>query len=253
MLMAITREISPAIQQCELTHLARAPIDLDLARAQHAEYEWALVEAGCTVRRLHAGDGMPDSVFVEDIAVVFDELAVVTRPGAVSRRAEVPAVADALARYRDVKYIDAPGTLDGGDVLVAGTQVFVGLSTRTTRDAAAQLRRMLSPHGYTVCEVAVSDCLHLKSAVTALDETLLLANPEWIPRDAFDGFDVVTVDAAEPWAANALRLRDRVIFPTAFPRTADRVRARGIRVHVLDATELAKAEGAVTCCSLIVR
>ena len=136
MLMALTREISPALESCQLTHLPRVPINVDRARAQHAAYEWALVEAGCTIRRLDAGPDMPDSVFIEDIAVVLDEGAVVCRPGAESRRVETAGVVDALVRHgRPMQQIQAPGTLDGGDVLVIGRQVFVGSSARTNRPA----------------------------------------------------------------------------------------------------------------------
>lgn len=251
--IALTREVSPGLGDCELTHLARVPIDVDLARAQHRSYEQALRDAGCSVEHLDASPDMPDSVFVEDIAVVFDELAIVTRPGAASRRAETAAVASALARYRSVQMIQAPGTVDGGDVLVAGRRVFVGRSTRTNDAAVEQIRQMLTPFGYTVCGVEVTGCLHLKSAVTALGGDLLLANPDWIDRAAFAGFELVEVDPLEPMAANALRVDDRVIYPTAFPRTAERIARRGLRLELIDASELAKAEGAVTCCSLIIR
>lgn len=250
---ALTREVSARLGDCELTHLSRVSIDVDLAAAQHRGYEDALRMAGCGVERLPAGSDMPDSVFIEDIAVVFDELAIVTRPGAASRRAEVPAVAGALARHRTVRAIQAPGTMDGGDVLVAGRRVFVGRSTRTNDAAIAQMRQLLEPFGYTVCEVAVTGCLHLKSAVTALGDDLLLANPAWIGREPFAGFGFVDVDPQEPMAANALRVGDRVIYPTAFPRTAERVARRGLRLESIDASELAKAEGAVTCCSVIIR
>lgn len=249
----MTREVSPGLGDCELTHLARVPIDVDLARAQHRSYEQALRDAGCSVEHLDASPDMPDSVFIEDIAVVFDELAIVTRPGAASRRAETAAVASALARYRSVQMIQAPGTVDGGDVLVAGRRVFVGRSTRTNDAAVEQMRQMLTPFGYTVCGVEVTGCLHLKSAVTALGGDLLLANPDWIDRAAFAGFELVEVDPLEPMAANALRVDDRVIYPTAFPRTAERIARRGLRLESIDASELAKAEGAVTCCSLIIR
>jgi len=251
--IALTREVSPGLGDCELTHLARVPIDVDLARAQHRSYEQALRDAGCSVEHLDASPDMPDSVFVEDIAVVFDELAIVTRPGAASRRAETAAVASALARYRSVQMIQAPGTVDGGDVLVAGRRVFVGRSTRTNDAAVEQIRQMLTPFGYTVCGVQVTGCLHLKSAVTALGGDLLLANPDWIDRAAFAGFELVEVDPLEPMAANALRVDDRVIYPRAFPRTAERIARRGLRLELIDASELAKAEGAVTCCSLIIR
>jgi len=252
MFVAITRAVSPALASCELTYLDRSPIDVDRARAQHRAYEQALVAAGGRVQQLETSAEMPDSVFVEDIAVVFPELAVVTRPGAESRHGEVAAVAAALAPFRRLYDIQAPGTMDGGDVLVAGRRVVVGVSTRTNEAAVAQLRRILGPFGYAVCATKVTGCLHLKSAVTALDDATLLVNRDWIEPAAFIGFTLVDVDPAEPSAANALRLPDRIVFPSAFPRTARRIAARGLRVVTVDADELAKAEGAVTCCSLIV-
>jgi dimethylargininase len=250
--VAITREVSPALGACELTHLPRVPIDVDRARAQHHAYEDALRAAGYLVVRLPAAPELPDSVFVEDAAVVFDEVAVITRPGAESRRPETAAVAEALARYRTLRSIEAPGTLDGGDVLVIGRRVFVGLSSRTNDAAAAQLRAIVEPFGYTVGEATVRECLHLKSAATALSDRAVLLNPDWVDTGHFRGFDVVEVDPGEPAAANAVRLSDGLIFPAAFPRTAERLRARGFRVDLVEAGELAKAEGAVTCCSLIV-
>lgn len=250
--IAITRAISPALAACELTHLQRVPIDVERARAQHRAYEEALIEAGYLVERLDTSPQMPDSVFVEDIAVVFDELAIVTRPGAESRRQETPAVAEALAAYRPLQTIQPPGTVDGGDVLVAGRTVVVGRSSRTNEAAVVQIRQMLRPLGYAVSDTVVRGCLHLKSAVTALGNDLLLANPDWIDTAAFDRFTIVEVDPAEPAAANALRLHDRVIFSSSYPRTAERIARAGCRLHLVDASELAKAEGAVTCCSLIV-
>ena len=250
--IALTREVSSGLAACELTHLARAPIDVALARAQHAAYEQALRDAGCVVERLAATAGMPDSVFIEDIAVVFDELAIVTRPGAESRRVEIPAVAAALEQHRRVEAIQAPATIDGGDVLVIGRRVFVGRSSRTNADAIAQMRRILAPFGYRVCDLTVRGCLHLKSAVTALAGDLLLANPAWIDKEAFSGLGFIDVDPREAMAANALQLGDRIIYSTACPRTAERLTSRGLRLQLVDASELAKAEGAVTCCSVIV-
>jgi dimethylargininase len=250
--VAITREVSAGIGACELTHLARVPIDVGRARAQHREYERALTAAGCRVQHLDADASMPDSVFVEDMAIVFDEVGILTRPGAESRRREMPAIVAALEAYRPLREIQPPGTVDGGDVLVAGRHVFVGRSTRTNAAAAAQMRSILEPLGYTLVETEVRECLHLKSAVTALDDHRLLVNAAWIDRAAFEGFTLAEVAPEEPSAANVLRLADRVIAARAFPRTAERVAALGLRVELVDADELAKAEGAVTCCSLIV-
>jgi dimethylargininase len=250
--LAITRAVSPALADCELTCQPRVPIDVELARAQHQAYEQALAAAGYRVQQLDADDAMPDSVFVEDLAVVFDELAILTRPGADSRRPEMPAVAAALAAYRPLYAIESPATVDGGDVLVAGRHVFVGRSTRTNIAAMAQMRQLLVPHGYKVVETTVRGCLHLKSAVTAIDDERLLVNPAWIDAADFDEFTLIEVPAGEPSAANALRLADRILVAAAFPRTADRLAALGLDVVRVEASELAKAEGAVTCCSLIV-
>jgi dimethylargininase len=250
--VAITRAVSAALADCELTHQPRVPIDVDLARAQHARYEQALAAAGYLVERLAADEAMPDSVFVEDMAVVFDELAILTRPGAESRRREMPAIAAALAPHRPLQEIQPPGTVDGGDVLVAGRHVYVGRSTRTNDAAVAQIRHILGPLGYIVVQADVHGCLHLKSAVTALDEDRLLVNPAWVDAAAFAGLRLVEVAPDEPSAANALRLADRVLAARAFPRTAERIAALGLQVELVDASELAKAEGAVTCCSLIV-
>ena len=252
--MVITREVSSAFQACELTHLDRVPIDLDRARAQHAAYEWTLVEAGCTVRRLDSGPDMPDAVFVEDIAVVLDEGAVICRPGAESRRTEVPAIVGALARHgRPWQHITAPGTLDGGDVLVIGRRLFVGSSTRTNRAGVDQLADILAPIGYEVRGVPVRGCLHLKSAVTAIAPDTLLVNRDWVAADAFAGLSLLDIDPQEPYGANALAIADIVVYPTAFPRTRERLERRGLRVRPVDVDELQKAEGAITCCSLIFR
>ena len=250
--MAFTREISPALESCELTHMPRVAIDLDRARAQHAAYEWALVEEGCTIRRLDAAADMPDSVFIEDIAVVLEEGAVICRPGAESRRVETAGVVEALVRHgRPLQAIQPPGTLDGGDVLVIGREVFVGSSTRTNRSAIDQLSGMLGAVGYTVRAVPVRGCLHLKSAATVVAPDTLLVNRQNVPAEAFRGLSLIDVDPQEPHAANALNIGDVVIYPASFPRTRERLERRGLRVRPVAVDELQKAEGAVTCCSLV--
>jgi dimethylargininase len=251
MRIALTREISPAIGRCELSHLSRQVIDINLARTQHEAYERRMSESGCSIVRLPAADDLPDSVFIEDVAVVFDELAVIARPGAPSRRGETACVAESLQAYRPLRHIEAPGTLDGGDVLTIGRRVFVGESQRTNKAAIAQLARILDSFGYQVCGLTVRGCLHLKSAVTALSEDFLLINPAWVRADQFESFRLLEVDEAEPYAANALRVGDRVIYPTGYPSTRARLQAAGVHILDVDVTELIKAEGAVTCCSLI--
>ncbi len=253
MTVAITRKVSPAITRCELTHLQREPIDVALAARQHNAYERCLAELGCRVVSLPAEPELPDSVFVEDTAIVVDELAVVTRPGAESRRGETPAVARVLAEHRPVAAIEAPGTLDGGDVLRLGRRLFVGLSGRSNRAGIEQLHTLLSSHGYTVEALPFTGCLHLKSAVTQVAADAVLLNPAWVDPPAFGGFRRIEVDPAEAYAANALLVGDAVIYPVSFPRTAGRLERAGVRLVTVNVSELAKAEGAVTCCSLILR
>jgi dimethylargininase len=251
MLIAITRKVSPNIHLCELTHLERQPINYANAVKQHDEYESALAKFGCKVFSLGAEPDLPDSVFVEDAAVVFDELAIITLPGADSRKPETASVAEALKPYRKRFIIQDPGTMDGGDVLRVGKQVFVGITPRTNLEGIEQMRKILAPHGYSVNGVSVHGCLHLKSAVTQVAENTLLINPAWVDQISFPGMDFLEVDPSEPFGANALLIEGKVIYPSAYPKTCQRLAERGITLQKVNASELAKAEGGVTCCSLI--
>lgn len=250
--IAYVRTVSPTLAECELTHLEREPLDVSGAALEHQAYVDLLAGLGAEVRHLPPEPSLPDAVFVEDTAVVLDEIAVIARPGAASRRAETPTTAAALARHRPLAEIVAPATLDGGDVLVAGRSVYVGLSTRTDAAGVGQLANLLRPHGYRVVPVSFRGCLHLKSAVTCVGEGLLLVNPDWVEPDAFAGFRAIAVDAAEPHAANALALGGRVVHGQQYPRTRARLEAAGLRVEPVEMNELAKAEAGVTCCSLLV-
>lgn len=253
MLIALTRPVPHSIVDCELTHLEREPIDWKRAAAQHTAYEDALRQHGCNVRRLAGDDAAPDSVFIEDTAVVVDELAVITRPGAQSRRREVDVVAAALREHRSVSCIDAPGTLDGGDVMVVGKRVFVGASSRTNAAGAQQLARALAPHGYTTTVVPVRGVLHLKSAVTALSDAMVVLNPDMIDASALGDIAHVAIDPAEPMAANVVALPEVILCPASAPRTRRRIEKAGYETVSVDASELAKAEGALTCCSILLR
>jgi dimethylargininase len=250
--IAITRAVSATINDCELTHLEAIPIDVERARQQHRAYETCLANLGCEVRRIPADDRYPDAVFIEDTAIVLDELAVLTRPGAVSRRGEVDPVADVLREYRVLARIDAPGTLDGGDVLQLDRVIYVGRTPRTNDRAIDKLRELVAPYGYSVVAVAVDGCLHLKSAVTRVAADALLMNRDCVSPALFTDWRIIDVDESEPAAANALRVGESVIFPEEAVRTRRRLERYGIDVHPVPASELAKAEGGVTCCSLIV-
>ncbi|NND60856.1 MAG: dimethylargininase [Gammaproteobacteria bacterium] len=251
MLVAITRSVSPAIGQCEITHIPREPVSFERANTQHRQYERELVELGCDIDRLPAEATLPDSVFIEDTAVVLDEVAVMTRPGAESRRAEVKAVAAVLGTYRDLLYIEAPGTLDGGDVVKLGRRLYVGGGQRSNADGIAQLRRFLRPLNYEVVAVQAHDCLHLKSAATSLDDDTLLLNPQWTDPAQFRDCNIIEIDSAEPPAANALPVNGTLVYPRAFARTRALLEQRNYRIRAVDLSELSKAEGAVTCCSLL--
>jgi dimethylargininase len=251
MRIAITRPVSQSLARCELSFVPRTAIDLARADAQHRDYCRALAAAGCSVIAIPAEPDMPDAVFVEDTAVVVDELAVMTRPGVESRRREGATVAPVLSRFRAVSSIEAPGTLDGGDVLRIGRRVFVGQAARSNAEGLAQLRALLQPLGYTVQGVATHECLHLKSAVTCVASGVVLVQPEWVDAGVFADYRVIPVDPEEPHAANAVRVGDSVVYPTSFPRTQARLESAGVNVLAVDVSELQKAEGAVTCCSIV--
>ena len=248
---AITRAVSASLADCLLTFREREPIDVEKAKAQHAAYNEALRRAGAEVEVLPADDELPDSVFVEDSAVVFDEAAVITRPGTPVRQREVPAIEAVLSRYRDLQRITAPGTLEGGDVLRVGREFFVGITSRTNREGFEQFASIVREFGYRAIPVEVTGCLHLKSAVTALDEETLLLNPSWLDVAALPRIRHLAVAAEEPSGANALVVNGSVHLSARFRRTRDRVEKAGFPVTAIDLSELEKAEGALTCSSLI--
>ena len=251
MFTAITRAVSPAIVNCELTFVTRQPIDLAKAEAQHRAYQQLLGKCGARVISLPAEPALPDSMFVEDPAIVLPELAVIFPLGTESRRAEAASIAQALSKFRKLAYLTLPGTAEGGDILQVGRRIFAGLSRRTNSEGIRQLVAILAPHGYQVISVEVTGCLHLKSAVTCIGRNTLLANRAWFDTKPFAGFEWIDVDPQEPHAANALPIHDTVIFPASFPRTAARLERAGFHVSRLDISELQKAESGLTCSSLL--
>jgi dimethylargininase len=251
MLVALTRAVSPSLAECELTHRSREPIDIARATAQHAAYERLLESFGAKVVRAEPAPELPDAVFIEDIAIVLDEVAVMTRPGAASRRPESADVASLLGNYRPLRRMLPPATLDGGDVLRLGRTLYVGRSARTNAAGIAEFGMLVGDFGYRVVSVDVGRCLHLKSAVTEIADGLLLINPEWVSPAAFPGWQSLPIDPAEPHAANALRIGGHVVVSREFTATSERLAQNGIAVAACDCRELAKAEGAVTCCSLL--
>ncbi|HYJ04190.1 MAG TPA: arginine deiminase family protein [Chthoniobacterales bacterium] len=250
-LAAITRDVSSNINDCELSFHERQRIDVAEAIAQHEAYRDCLAELGARIVSLPAEPGLPDAVFVEDAAVVLDEVAVISNMGAASRRPEAASVAEALADYRPLEFLKAPATLDGGDVMRIGHTLFVGLSRRTNRQGVEQLSELVRPHGYEVQPVEAIGCLHLKSACSYVGNDTILVNRSWIDVEPLRGFELLDVPEDEPAAANALLINDTVVLPSSFPKTRARLEERGFRVRTVDVSELQKAEAGVTCCSVI--
>ncbi len=251
-MIALTHAVSPNLAQCELSHRERLPIDYRLACQQHAAYCQALRALGCDIVELAVNRHLPDSTFIEDTAVVVDEIAILASMGVASRRPEVAGVAPVLASYRPVCQIQPPATLEGGDVLRVGRRLYVGLSGRTNAAGVAVLRTHLEPLGYDLREVPVRDCLHLKSACCALDDETLLVNPRWLAREHLADRRFVAVPEQEPNAANILLVGGTVLMAAGFPRTLALVRDLGFSVETVDISELMKAEAAMTCSCILI-
>ncbi|MEW6207193.1 MAG: arginine deiminase family protein [Acidobacteriota bacterium] len=251
MLTAITHAVPPCINQCELSFIDRVFIDYDKAVKQHNEYLDALARCGLNVIELAANLDFPDACFVEDTAIVVDEIAVITRPGAASRRGETEAIERELKKYRETARISSLATLEGGDVLRTGKRIFVGLSRRTSAQGITELARILRPFDYSVTSVEMRGCLHLKSACTALDDHTLLANTEAIDLSQFEDFRIVSVAEGEREAANSLAVGDVILLAEGFPRTRESIERLGFKVQALDISEFLKAEAGLTCSSLI--
>ena len=251
-LTAITHTLSPKLHECELTHLDRIPIDMEKAHAEHEEYLQVLKAANYEVIEYSFNEDFPDCVFVEDTAIVLDELAVITNPGAESRRGEIVNMAKVLAQYRTLANIVSPATLDGGDVLQVGRKFFVGITTRTNRAGFESLKAILEPHNYQVYPVDVTGSLHLKSAVTALDNETIIAAVNWLDTSQIEEHcKLIAVAEGDEPAANVLMLGDSILMADGYPRTKAIIEAAGYSVKTIDIRELQKAESGLTCSSLL--
>ena len=251
MKVAITHVPSFHLAHCELTYVSRKAIDLNRALEQHDAYCGVLSRCGCKVVRLDANCELPDSTFVEDTAIVLDEVAVLASLRAVSRRLELELIESEVRHYREVQRITLPATLEGGDVLQIGKTILVGLSPRTNRAAVQALEAIVKDFGYCVLPVDVQGCLHFKTACTALDDCTMLVNSAWVDIEALQNFDLIAVPETEPWGANVVRVDGELIMAAEHVQTAEMVQKMGYRVHTADLSEFAKAEGGATCLSLI--
>ena len=252
MLVAMTRGVSSNIGDCLLTHLTRQRIDTDKAMDQHRAYEACLRAVGMHVISLPVEPDMPDSVFVEDPAIVLDEIALIGRMGAVKRRAEVKSLTTVLSAIRPLKFMDPPATLEGGDRVRIGRTLFVGISSRTNASGVEQLRRILFPFDYEVKPVKVTGCLHLTTGCSYLGNHTVLMNSDWVDASVFDGFNIIHTPPEEPWGANTIVIGDGVLLLSAsFPHTRALLEQRGFDVRVANISELEKAEAGLSCMSLI--
>ena len=246
---ALVRAPSGRLAEGIVTHIARSPVDVVVAREQHAAYAAALAAAGWAIGRVPAAEDYPDSAFVEDTVVVCEDLAVLARPGAAARRAEVGGTARVIATLGlRTAQIEDPGTLDGGDVLQAGTTVYVGRGGRTNADGIRQLRSLLAPLGRTVVAVPLGNVLHLKSAVTALPDGTFLLLPHLVPAALFPAVRPVEEESG----CHVVPLGgDRVLIAASAPRSAELIEDLGFTPVVVDITEFEKLEGCVTCLSVM--
>lgn len=249
--IALTHLPSPKMDAAIRTFAEHAPIDVEKVRAQHVVYRETLAKAGAEVVVLDVNLEHPDCVFIEDTAIVLDEIAILTPMGAPSRAKEPAGIEGALRKYRDVVRIEAPATIEGGDVIVVGKQILVGRTDRTNARGIEELARITKPHGYDVRGVPVHGCLHLKTACTALPDGALVANTAWLDVDALTTFDIVPVADGEPHAANVVVVGARGITGIGNPRTAEAIRGHCLGLDIIDLTELAKADGCGTCLSLL--
>ncbi len=217
---------------------------------QHQAYVQALLSLGLDVIVLDPLKEYPDAYFVEDTAVVMPEVAVITNPGAPSRRGEEEIIQPVLAGYRKTTRIQPPGTMEGGDVLMAGRHFFIGVSARTNEEGAAQFGRIVARYGYTSMIVPVGQGLHLKSSVNGLGDNTLLITEEFSKMEYFKGYDQVVLDNDEAYASNTLFVNGMLIMPAGFPRTKAQLQALGLPIMELDVSEARKMDGGLTCMSL---
>jgi dimethylargininase len=251
-MIAFLRDVGASLDRCELTHLAREPIDGSRARSQHSQFAAVLRELGVTVEYAPTLSEQADGVFIEDTALVLPEIAVLARPGARSRAPEVDSVQSLLALHRLIQRLVEPATLDGGDVLQYGRTLMVGQSPRTNAAGIEALRTFVMPFGYTVRAIPVRGCLHLKSGCTFIPPTTFVVNPAWIDPATLGDAVVIPVDETEPFAANTLTIGQTTLVSASFPKTEKRLRNAGILTRAVDISELEKAEGGLTCLCLLV-
>ena len=251
MLIALTHTVSPSLAEGEVTFIDRQTVDYELALQQHATYCNALEKCGVEVKRLSVNPDSPDSCFIEDTAIVVDEVIIVTTIGSPARQHESRNVAPELARYGEIIHIQLPATIDGGDVLRIGRRLYVGVSGRTNSQGFHELAQILQQWNYEVIPVELKSCLHLKTACTAINEETVLLNPHWVAPEVFSDYNVLSVPEEEGWAANTIRVGNTVFLQYGFPETLKLVEKYHDSIVTLDISEFRKVEAGLSCLSII--
>jgi dimethylargininase len=222
----------------------------ELILDQHAAYTETLNSIGLEVIELDPQLDYPDAHFVEDTAVVFSEAAVITRPGAASRQGEEESIAEVLRQYREIEHIQAPGTLDGGDVLMIGNHFFIGISERTNPEGARQLGGILEKYGKTWTTIQVGAGLHFKSSVNYVGQNSILVTQDFTSHEALNRYDKIIVDKEAEYSANTLWINDHLLVPRGFPDTKTKLKSLALPIIELDVTEMQKMDGGLTCLSI---
>ncbi len=248
---AIVREVPDSYVDAVTLYSDTSNISVEGARVQHKAYCDVLQSLGLEVVVLPADVTLPDCCFTEDPAIAVPEVGIITYPGTPSRVAETTLMEDVLKKYRPLHHITPPGTLEGGDVMVIGMNVYVGISTRSNNQGYAQVRECLEPFGYLVHAVEVNNILHLKSACTYVGKNVLLFAEGYVSREAFGSYDLIEVPKEESYAANCLLVNDTVLVPEGYPRTREMIEGKGLRTVALEMSEFKIAEGSLTCLSLL--
>lgn len=251
MLIALTHTVSPKITEGEVTFIDRQTVSYDLALQQHDAYCKALKDCGAEVKKLSVNLDYPDSCFIEDTAIVLDEIAIITSMGIASRQREPEAIIPELAQYREIIHIELPAKIEGGDVLQVGRRLYVGVSRRTNIQGCHQLARILKQWNYEVVPVELKNCLHLKTACTAIDEETILLNPRWVAPETFSDYKVLSIPEEEKWAANTIRIKNTILLQHGFPRTFELLDKNHNSLEILDISEFRKLEAGLSCLSII--
>lgn len=223
---------------------------MEIANLQHQTYRAMLERCGAKVIVLDENLACPDSVFVEDPIIVFDEVAVLTSMGVESRRKESEAMERVFSKYRKIERIVLPAKIEGGDVLKIGKKIFVGESARTNKEGIEALKTIIKPFGYEVIAVKVTGCLHLKTGATALDDKTIFINSHWVDAEAFEGFAKVEALNDEPFGANVLKMGNILCMNEAFPKSIAHIKSLGYTVDSCNISEFVKAEAGLTCMSV---